>query len=75
MPRKAPTPSVWKANGHPVKCPTCGCSQLVESKAQLNTAALSFLDLDFLNKTATLLICTDCSHIQWFGDKTKLRAT
>ena len=75
MPRKSPTPSAWLANGHSVKCPVCDNSKFVESKAQLNTAAMSFMDLDFLNKSATLLICTDCSHIQWFADKTKLEAT
>ncbi|ODA40818.1 hypothetical protein DSBG_2394 [Desulfosporosinus sp. BG] len=33
----------------------------------MNTATATFLNLDWLNKSATVLICTHCGYIQWFG--------
>ncbi len=27
---------------------------------------MTFLNLDWANRNATLLICTSCSHIEWF---------
>ncbi|WP_242833119.1 hypothetical protein [Desulfosporosinus acidiphilus] len=34
----------------------------------MNTAGATFLNLDWLNKSATILICTKCGYIQWFAE-------
>lgn len=62
------TDDEFEVNGAQVQCPHCGGVHFEQSKAQLNTAGLSFLDLDWANRSATVLICKECSHIEWFLD-------
>ena len=52
--------------GKPVACAHCAHDRFVEGHAQLNTAGLSFLNLDWANRTAATLMCTRCGHIAWF---------
>jgi predicted nucleic-acid-binding Zn-ribbon protein len=52
-----------------ITCPQCQNKAFLQGKAQLNTAAMSLLDLDWANKSATTLICAQCSHISWFHDE------
>ena len=37
-----------------------------ERSAQLNTMGLTFLDLDWANRSATVLVCKVCGHLEWF---------
>jgi len=32
----------------------------------LNTVGLTFLELDWANRSGSLLICVKCGHIEWF---------
>lgn len=52
--------------GKQLKCRFCENTTFHKRKAQLNTATLSFLDLDWANKTATCYVCSNCTHIDWF---------
>ncbi|WP_339063490.1 zinc ribbon domain-containing protein [Tepidibacillus marianensis] len=65
--KKALGPGRYMAGGIKVKCPHCENEIFEEGSAQLNTAGMSFLDLDWLNKSATVLSCTNCGLIQWYG--------
>jgi predicted nucleic-acid-binding Zn-ribbon protein len=56
----------FKVAGKPVACSHCAHNRFVEGRAQLNTAALSFLNLDWANRSAATLVCTRCGHIEWF---------
>lgn len=56
----------YEVAGKPVTCSHCGQTRFERGQAQLNTAGLSFLDLDWLNKSATIFKCTNCGHIEWF---------
>lgn len=49
------------------KCIHCGGEQFECGEALLNTAAMSFLNLDWANKSASILICKRCSYIMWFA--------
>jgi uncharacterized protein len=49
-----------------VTCTHCGHQEFVEGSAQLNTAGMTFIGLDWANKSAYTLLCTKCSHIEWF---------
>ena len=49
-----------------VDCSHCGSKRFEKSTAQLNTAGLTFLGLDWANRNATILICARCGHIEWF---------
>jgi hypothetical protein len=53
--------------GKPVTCPLCGGTAFVASSAQLHTQGLTFFQLEWLGKTAYVLVCDGCSQIQWFG--------
>lgn len=52
-----------------VRCHHCGGTLFTKGQAQLNTASMSFFDLDWLNKSAWTLTCMDCSQILWFGEE------
>lgn len=52
--------------GIDLECKHCGHDQFLKRKAQLNTAFLSFLDLDWLNQTGTVFVCGRCGFLHWF---------
>lgn len=54
--------------GKRVACPICGDTDFAARKVMLNTRKLTFFNLDFLNKTATIYRCLRCSHLLWFED-------
>lgn len=56
----------YEIAGHIVTCSHCGGEEFDERSAQLNTAGLSFLDLDWANRSATVLVCKHCGHLEWF---------
>ena len=52
--------------GMPLRCQHCGYEQFAEREAQLHTATLTFLNLEWLGKTADLYICGRCGFVHWF---------
>jgi len=56
----------YSLNGKSILCPHCDGDQFEASEAQLNTAIATLLNLDWTNKSATILICASCGQIQWF---------
>jgi predicted nucleic-acid-binding Zn-ribbon protein len=66
---KGPDGEEFVVEGRRVRCTHCGGTSFVARQAQLNTAGLSFLDLDWANKSGTALVCVRCSLIQWFANK------
>jgi uncharacterized protein len=70
---KAMGPGQYSIADKQITCPHCGNATFSTGKAQLNSALSTFLELDWLDESATVLVCTQCSRIQWFGKKpTKL---
>ncbi len=61
-----PSGNRYAAAGKAVVCPHCSRDTFHRGTALLNTAGLSFLDLDWLNRSATTLACARCGLIQWF---------
>ncbi len=49
-------------------CKHCGHDEFTGRKAQLNTALSSFFEVDFLNKSAWVYVCTSCGYLHWFLD-------
>lgn len=66
---KAFGPAKFSIEGHAIVCTQCRHDLFENGKAQLNTAGLSFLNLDWANKSATTLACVQCGHIMWFAKK------
>ncbi|WP_197969886.1 hypothetical protein [Mesobacillus harenae] len=69
--KKSMGPGKFEANGIKVQCVLCGCDTFSIGRAQLNTAFLSFLNLDFANRSAETLTCEHCGYIHWFGKGVK----
>ena len=57
----------YLAGGKAVSCPTCGGTEFAKSEAQLHTAGLTFFQLEWLGKSAHVLVCDECGRIQWFA--------
>ena len=52
--------------GKAVACQHCGHDRFIEGRAQLHTAGLTFLKLEWLNASAATLTCTNCGRLEWF---------
>jgi predicted nucleic-acid-binding Zn-ribbon protein len=50
----------YEAGGRRVRCPHCHQQDFVQGEAQLNTAGMTFVNLDWANKSATTLMCGHC---------------
>jgi len=61
-----PTGERYVVAGKLVTCGHCSGEQFVEGRAQLNSAGLTFLNLDWANRSAATLACTACGRIEWF---------
>lgn len=53
----------------PIVCPHCAGRTFELTEAQLNKALSTLFKLDWLDASATVLICTQCSQLQWFGKR------
>ena len=60
-------------NGTQVACPHCGSTHFNKRKALLNTAGLTFLQLDWANASASVLVCESCGRLEWFIDEPEQR--
>jgi len=60
---------VFHVAGEAISCTHCGNNHFRDRRSQLNTWIASAMDFDFLNRSATTLICTKCGKIQWFNQK------
>lgn len=64
-------PGPYNANGIPVSCIHCRYDKFKHGYAQLNTSLMSFLNLDFANRSANILTCDRCGYIHWFNKEVK----
>ena len=60
-------PGRYTAAGLPVSCQHCKADVFERREAQLNTAGMTFLDLDWMNQSGTALVCINCGLITWFA--------
>ena len=60
--------------GKPVGCSHCAYDRFVEGRAQLNTAGMTFFDLEWASRSAATLACTRCGHIEWFLEDPEARS-
>lgn len=63
---EAPAGERYIVAGKVVRCVHCTGDLFVEGRAQLNTAGMTFLNLDWANRSAATLTCTACGRIEWF---------
>lgn len=53
--------------GKVVRCASCDGERFELGKALLNSTALTLAKLDWLDHSASILTCVNCSEIRWFG--------
>jgi len=63
------SPGRYVAAEKEVVCPHCSGAEFAEGSAQLNTRWLTFLDLDWADKSAVTLVCVKCGRVLWFLKK------
>ncbi|RXT07131.1 zinc ribbon domain-containing protein [Ammoniphilus sp. CFH 90114] len=61
----------YQANGISITCVHCQYDKFEHGQAQLNTALLSFFNLDFANRSANILTCHQCGYVHWFNKGVK----
>jgi hypothetical protein len=59
-------PGQYVAEGKKIVCPHCGGDEFGKGKAMLNMTWMTIFNLEWANKSATILACTRCGKIQWF---------
>ncbi|MDP0497567.1 MAG: hypothetical protein Q7Q73_15300 [Verrucomicrobiota bacterium JB024] len=59
----------FTSKGYKVTCTCCGGDRFKSRSAQLNTQEMTLMGLDWLNASATALVCERCGKIEWFADK------
>jgi hypothetical protein len=52
--------------GVDLHCEICKHTRFYSRSAQLNTAVLSFFDMDWANTSATCYVCERCGYVHWF---------
>jgi hypothetical protein len=66
-------PNRYQIQGKAVRCAHCAGESFALRTALLNTPGMTFFDLDWANRTATVLVCSECSQIQWFLERPSRR--
>jgi hypothetical protein len=62
-------PQTIERNGKNFECLVCRNQQFYVTHAQLNKAVTTFFNLDWTDRTATCLVCAECTYIHWFTGK------
>jgi predicted nucleic-acid-binding Zn-ribbon protein len=62
-------PAQYSLMAKPIVCPHCDGAEFMAGEAQLNTAVATLLNLDWTNRSATILTCSSCGQIQWFAQE------
>ena len=66
-PKEDGSPAQYSLMAKPITCPHCNGAEFTAGEAQLNTAVATLLNLDWTNRSATILTCSACGQIQWFA--------
>lgn len=49
-----------------LQCHFCGHDHFYQREGKIQTTGLTLLDLDWLNKSATCVVCERCGFVHWF---------
>lgn len=66
---KAFEPARYRAGGVSVRCTHCRGELFQEHEALLNTSGATLMNVDWLDKSGTALLCENCGLIQWYAKK------
>jgi uncharacterized protein len=63
-----PKAESFRAGGKLIECPHCENVLFHKKKISLNTAFSSLANLEWTDREACVLVCANCSRIEWFYD-------
>ena len=66
-----PKAQSFRVAGKLAKCFDCGNVLFRKSKASLNSASSSMTNTEWTDYEACILVCANCSRIEWFYDDLK----
>jgi hypothetical protein len=55
--------------GKTLTCPVCSNDHFYERASLLNKASSSIFGFDWADRSATCLVCSECTYIYWFLGK------
>jgi predicted nucleic-acid-binding Zn-ribbon protein len=58
----------FRVEGKQIVCPHCDNVLFHDRKASLNTAASELFNVAWADRQARVLICANCSRMEWFHD-------
>jgi hypothetical protein len=59
----------YLVTGKTLSCTCCGSREFIRTEAQLHTQGLTFFQMEWLGKSVYVLVCSNCSRIEWFAEK------
>jgi uncharacterized protein len=62
-------PARYQAGGVQRTCTHCQGETFQSQEALLNTSGATLVNLDWLDKSGTALICENCGLIQWYAKR------
>jgi hypothetical protein len=62
-------PSCYAVAGRRVACPHCGNEEFYPRRASVHGAASSFFSTEWASPRAHLLVCAQCTRIEWFFEQ------
>jgi hypothetical protein len=63
---KKDEPQTKEVRGHEIICPICSNKVFWRREGQLNKAVTTFFNLDWVDRSATCFVCSECTYIFWF---------
>jgi hypothetical protein len=52
--------------GSPMRCEICHHDLFYQREGKIQTTAMTFFDLDWLNASANCVVCAQCGYVHWF---------
>jgi predicted nucleic-acid-binding Zn-ribbon protein len=68
---KGPNAESFRADGKIIVCPHCENTLFRKKKVSLNTAWSAMASIEWTDHEACVLVCANCSRMEWFYDDLK----
>ncbi len=69
MSNQAEVKEYFVKKGLKLECAICKNTTFWTRKTLMNTPGMSFLNLDWANKSAVNYVCSECGYVHWFLEK------
>ena len=63
---KSNTAAPFVTHNKALRCHFCDHDRFFQREGKIQTTGLTFFDLDWLNRSATCVVCERCGYVHWF---------